>query len=360
MPTDKHEKNREFRRHNRQMWRLALILFMQFRIFFVASSLAFLLSTTLLYTFYPIKELPAHHHTFLGVAYDTLQMMFFQTPIPFVDDLRLVPVFFGLPLLGILVISEGVVQLGHLLFQRRTYSREWQEMLAATFENHMVVAGLGNVGIRVVQLLRKYGEQVVVIERNSDSTFLPDLESLEVPVLIGDVRNTQLLEKANIKSAKTFLALTDNDLANLESSLTVRELCPAIRIVLRIFDQRLAKKVEKSVGVNCAFSASALAAPVFAQAALSSNILASFEFGGTVVNAFQLIIDEATHLGGMRVEEVRAKYDVTVIMHQRNGSVDWSPPPNTLLERGDKLLIMADNKNIQTFVSCEQGIACLN
>jgi Trk K+ transport system NAD-binding subunit len=320
---------------------------------------AFLVSTTLLYFLYPVSELPAHHHTFLGVAYDTLQMMFFQTPIPFVDDLRLVPVFFGLPLLGILVISEGVVHLGHLLFQRQTYSREWQEMLAETYENHIVVAGLGNVGFRVVQLLRKYGESVVAIERNGSCTFLPDLEPLEVPVLIGDVRNAQLLEKANITSAKAFLAVTDDDLANLESSMTARELAPSIRIVSRIFDQRLAKKVEKSVGVNCAFSASALAAPVFAQAALSSNILASFEFGGTVVNAFQLAVDETTSLATMKVDEVRAKYEVTVLMHQRNGSVDWNPAPGTVLARGDKLLIMADNKNIQTFLYSEQGTACL-
>jgi voltage-gated potassium channel len=350
----------ELRKKLRRAFKLIEVLAIQFRVFLICSHLAFFTGATLLYWFYPKKELPAHHQSFLGICYDTLQMVFFQTPIPFVDDWRLIPIFFGLPLLGLVVITEGVVQIGHMLFQRRTYSREWQEMLAATFENHIIVGGLGNVGYRVVNQLRRYGEDVVCIERDPEASFLPDLEKLEVPVIIGDVKNTKVLEKAGVFKAKAFLAVTDNDLANLEAALNARELSPKIRIVLRIFDQRLAQKVEKSLGVNCAFSASALAAPVFAQAALSSNILASFEFGGTVVNAFQLLVDKDTHLAGKPIDQVRSEFEVTVLMHQRNGSVDWNPPPTVVLQEGDRVLIIADNKNIQTFLSCEQGAVCLN
>lgn len=338
----------------RRFWRLVVVLFREFRVFFVCTNLTILLSAVTLYYVYPVQELPPHHHTFLGIVYDTLCMVFFQTPIPFVDDWRLIPIFFGLPLVGMLVIAEGVVHLGHLLLQRQTYSREWQQMVAATFDNHIIVGGLGNVGIRVVQQLRRYGESVVCIEQNENASFLPELEKLDVPVLIGDVRNSKILDNAGVSKAKAFLAVTDNDLANLESALTAREASPAIRIVLRIFDQRLAQKVEKSLGVNCAFSASALAAPVFAQAALSSNILASFEFAGTVINAFQLTIDAETGLSGMQIDQVRDRFEVTVLMHQRNGTLDWNPPPSTVLTIGDRILIIADNKNLQTFLSPEK------
>ncbi len=305
----------------------------------------------MLYTLYPIKELPAHHHSFIGIAYDVVQMTFFETPIPFVDDWRLVPVFFGLPIMGLLVIAEGVVSLGNLLLQRRTYSKEWQAMLAATYENHIVIAGLGNVGFRVMQHLKRYNESVVCIERNSESSFLTELEKYDVPAIIGNTTNEHVLEKASIKKAKAFMALTDDDLVNIEAALTVRELVPGIRIVIRVFDHRLAQKVEKNFGINSAFSASALSAPVFAQAALSSNILASFEFGGNVVNAFQLIIEDSSPLKNKKVDEVRALYEITVLMHQRGDEVDWNPAPEIELLTNDKLLIMADNKNIQTFIS---------
>lgn len=335
----------------RHLWRLVRVLLFEFRLFLVCSFLAFFSSAILLYNLYPIKELPAHHHSFLGVAYDTLQLTFFQTPIPFVDDWRLVPIFFGLPILGLLVIAEGVVQLGNLLLHRRTYSREWQNMLAATYENHIVVAGLGNVGFRVVENLRRSGETVVCIERNSEATFLQELEKFDVPAIIGDVKNANVLEKAGIKKAKAFLSVTTDDLANIEAALTAREMTPGLRIVIRVFDQRLAQKVENSFGINSAFSASALSAPVFAQAALSANILASFEFGGAVVNAFQLTVEIDSPLVQLQIDQVRQRYEVTVMMHERNKNVDWNPPPSTVLSVGDKLLLMADNKNIRTFIS---------
>jgi voltage-gated potassium channel len=166
--------------------------------------------------------------------------------------------------LGLVVIAEGVINLGQLLFQHRTNSRQWQLMTAATFENHIVVAGLGNVGYRVVEQLRRVGEEVICIEKDMDAKFRAEMERFEVPVLIGDITNEQLLLDASINKAKAFMALTDNDLANLEAALTVREIVPGIRVIIRMFDQRLAQKIEKSFGINCAFSTSALAAPVFA------------------------------------------------------------------------------------------------
>jgi Trk K+ transport system NAD-binding subunit len=331
-------------------WRLLRIFGRQFKVFFIVSAVAFLTSALLLYYIYPRHELPEGHHTFLGICYDTLLMTFFNPPIPFVDDWRLVPVFFGLPILGLCVIAEGVINLGQLLLQHRTNSRQWQKMVAATYENHIVVAGLGNVGFRVVQQLAKFGEEVVCIEKDEDAKFMDELAHLEVPLLIGDVTNEQTLRDASIDKAKAFMALTDNDLANLEAALTVRELMPNIRVIIRMFDQRLAHKIEKGFGINCAFSTSALAAPVFAQAALSGNILASFEFGGAVVNAFNLEIATCRQLQGLTIDAVRNQYEVTVLMHSRGSVVDWNPPPTTQLESGDQVLIMADNKNIQNFL----------
>lgn len=224
-------------------------------------------------------------------------------------------------------------------------------MLAASFENHIVVAGMGNVGYRTVEHLKRYGENVVCIERNAESSFLQELEQFQVPAVIGDVKNQHILEKASIRKAKAFLAVTDNDLANIEAALTVREMVPKIRIVIRVFDHKLAEKVEKTFGIDAAFSASALSAPVFAQAALSANLLASFEFGGAVVNAFQMTVAEKSPLKGLQIDQIRDRYEVTVLMHQRESSVDWNPPPSTLLMTGDKVLIMTDNKNIQTFLT---------
>ncbi len=335
--------------------RLVRLIFLKFRVFLIITLTAFWTSTFILYFIYPVEELPIHHHSLLGTAYDTMLLTFFEQPIPFVDDWRLVPVFFGLPILGLLVIIDGVVRLGNLLIQYNRYSSEWQNMQAACYENHIVVCGLGNVGQRVVDYLVRFGEEVVCIEKNDSNPFLIELAERRIPVVCGDATLTPILEQASISRAKALLAITDDDLANLEVALSARDLSPTIRVVMRMFDQRLASKVERSFGVDCVFSASALSAPVFAQAALSDNILSSFEFGGTVINAFQMIIDETSSFIDIRINDVRSDYEVTVLMHERDGQVDWNPAPEIVLKAGDKLLIMAERENIKGLLQAERG-----
>lgn len=330
-----------------QTWRLLRVLGAEFQHFLFWLASTSIVSVLLLYFYYPKQELPAHHYTILGFAYDTMLMTFFESPIPFVDDWRLVPIFFGLPILGLLVIAEGVVHFGSLIVHHKRYTKEWQKMLASTYENHIVVCGLGNVGFRVVEHLKRYEQDVVCIEHKTNSQFVNEIEQLKVPVIDGDATSIASLELAGVKRAKAVIAVTDNDLANLEIALNARELRPGIRAVVRMFDQRLAKKIEKSFGISCAFSTSALSAPIFAQSALSENILASFEFGNTTVNAFQFIVDEEHGFIGLKIDDLRHRYEVTILMHERNQHVDWNPPPNTILEKDDKLLLLTDNVNVR-------------
>ncbi|MFN8657052.1 MAG: TrkA family potassium uptake protein [Candidatus Obscuribacterales bacterium] len=328
-----------------RFFRLVRVLVNEFRVFFTCVLIAFVGSTLLLYYVYPKQDLPQHHATLLGAAYDTLQMIFFESPIPFEDDWRLIPLFFGLPLLGLLVVAEGVVHLGNLLFQSNLYTREWQKMLAATYENHIVVCGLGNVGMRVVQHLRAMDQDVVCIEKQPDAPFLAEMEELGVPCIVANIRNTQALEDANVRKAKALIAVTDDDLANMETCLNARELVPGIKVVMRMFDQKLAEKFERSFGIP-SFSASALSAPVFALAAMSGNILSSFEFGGQIINAIQIPIEDGGILHGLTVDDVRQRYGVTVLLHEHGGQNDWNPAAQTVLHSGTKLLAITDSRNV--------------
>lgn len=294
----------------------------------------------------------------MQAAYCTWMMMFFETPLPFQDDWRISPLFLLLPLLGLVVIAEGVVHLGNLLIQHKRYSREWQKMLAATFENHVIVCGLGNVGVRVVKHLRNFDETVVVIERNEGARFIHEISGEEVPVLIGDARDSKMLESANVSHAKAIVAVTDNDLGNLETVLSAREYNPNIRVIIRMFDQKLAKLVERNMGIHGAYSSSARSARLFAQAAISENILDSFEFGGTVINAVSLEVEASSALAGETIDDVRYKYEVTVLMYEHNGGpVDWNPSPSTTLQIGDKILIMTDREGIKRLQSGQKKLA---
>lgn len=347
MPSNHMKSIQELQEKAKRFALVMRVLVSQFKEFLITVICAFAASTWILHNFYPKDLLPQHKISWIDNAYFTWQLIFFQTPLTFVDDWRVAPLFFILPMVGLLVVAEGVVRLGNLLFHYKRYSREWQSMIASTLDNHIIVCGLGNVGVRVVQHLHKRGERVVAIERNHDSRFVAEMQGYNVPVLIGDVRDLGLLERVNIRGAKALIAVTDSDLVNIEAALTAKEVCPDLRIVLRLFDQKLASKVEKVLGINSAFSASALAATVFAQAAISGDIIDSFEFGGSVVNAIRVAVSPKSKLVGKDIEYVRQEYQVTVLMHERQGELQWNPPPGELISEMDKLLVMTDADGIK-------------
>jgi voltage-gated potassium channel len=327
---------------------LLRVILREFRDFFIWTFTVFSASCGLLYYFYPKSELPHHQLSWLEASYFTWSMIFFNNQLPFVDHWLLSPLFFVLPIIGLVVVAEGVVRLGNLLLQHKRYSREWQSMIASVSENHIVVCGLGNVGIRVVEHLIMLGESVVAIEKSDKARFLKEAEAQGAAVLRGDARDISVLENAHIAKAKAIIAVTDDDLANLEIALHAREANSQIRLIVRMFDQKLAKMVEKSLGIDGAYSSSARSSRLFAQAAISKNILDSFQFGGTIINAYELSVDANTILVGATVDDVRRKYEVTVLLHERtDNQLDWNPSPSNSLSVGDKLLIMTDREGIE-------------
>jgi voltage-gated potassium channel len=337
---------------------LLSVIVTEFRNFFLILVTIFATSCCILYFQYPRADLPHQQLSWLQTAYYTWLMIFFENPLPFVDHWLISPLFFLLPILGLVTVAEGVVHMGNLLFQQKRYSREWQKMIAGSLEKHIIVCGLGNVGVRVVQHLLRMEEKVVAIEREESARFIKEVENYQVPVLVGDARDGSTLEKANVSKARAIICVTDNDLANLESALTAREMNTNIKIVIRMFDQKLAKKIEKSLGIGAAYSSSARSSRLFAQAAVDENILDSFEFGGTVINAYQLIVSPNTNIVGSTVDDIRNKHEVTVLLHEtQDGNLDWNPSPSNILSVGDKLLIMTDRDGLKRLEHSSKQLA---
>ena len=88
---------------------------------------------------------------------------------------------------------------------------------------HVVVIGLGSVGIRVVEGLLAEGRRVVVVERDDDNRYLGRARALGVPVVIADATQRQTHSMVNLADASAVAILTSADLTNIETGLAVRE-----------------------------------------------------------------------------------------------------------------------------------------
>ncbi len=155
-----------------------------------------------------------------------------------------------------------------------------RERPPGALSGHVIVCGMGDVGYRVVELLHRLGETVRVVTQQVRQERRQAAEARGIRVLVGDARSEEHLVELGLADARALLAATDNDLANIEIALDARRRRPDLPIVLRLFDQELARQLEPVLEVRRALNMSALAAPSFAAAALGDAILVSFPLGG--------------------------------------------------------------------------------
>ncbi len=145
---------------------------------------------------------------------------------------------------------------------------------------HYVVCGLGIVGFRIVELLHRLGERVVVISQSAREEWLEATRGAGIEVITGDARDPTMLERAGLASAAAVVAVTGKDLVNIEIALDVKRLRRDATVVVRLFDQALARRLEETFDVRRALSMATLAAPSFAAAAIGSGLIGSLAIGG--------------------------------------------------------------------------------
>ena len=119
---------------------------------------------------------------------------------------------------GIVLIVAGValVSTAFALFTNILVSRRIERSLGRRqvpgMTDHVIVIGLGSVGISVVRGLVSEGQRVVVIERDADNRYLAQASALGVPVVIADATQVQTHQMVNIADAKAVAVLTSADL----------------------------------------------------------------------------------------------------------------------------------------------------
>ena len=272
--------------------------------------------------------------------YSTLGMIFFQTQLPFPENPILRVLFLVIPLVGLVAVADGVLRFGVALVDKQSRGQKWQAAMATTYSDHIIVCGLGKVGFRVAQELLKMGRDVVGVEQNPEGRFVEQTQELGIPVLIADARRPETLTKAGVTRADVIIPATENELTNLDIALDAREMNPEIKIVMRMFDPDLARRIEQGFGIHTAYSVSALAAPVFAAAAVRADVKASFYAGKTLLNVVEMTVTPGCPVDGRTVGVVETTYDISVVAIYNDSISDVRPEPEATLRAGDRLLVL--------------------
>lgn len=329
-----------FVRNLRAQWRDARVLLQESRVSLLLFLLILFGGATIFYLFYSHPETGVRP-SFSEALYATFAMIFFESILEYPAQWYLQPLFFIIPIAGLAVVADGIVRFGSALFNKQARGQKWQVAMASTYSNHVIICGLGKIGYRTAQELLKFGRDVVGVERDENGRFVESAKAQGIPVIIADARRSENLLKAGIERADAIIPATEDELINLDIALDARELNPKIKIVLRFFDPDLARRVEKGFGLHTTLSTSALAAPLFAAAAMRVDAQYSFYVGEQLLNLSEAVVQPGSSLIGWTTEKLEAEIDLTVVSYQHGEVTDVHPHPHHVLHAGDKLLVLA-------------------
>jgi Trk K+ transport system NAD-binding subunit len=206
---------------------------------------------------------------------------------------------------------------------------------------HFIVCGMGDVGYRIVELLHRLGESVVVITERVRDERRQTAEAFGIRILLGDARNDRLLEEAGLAEAQAVIAATGEDLVNIEVALDARRLRPELPVVVRLFDQMLARQLETSLAIRRALGMSALAAPSFTAAALGDAVLASLSLGEDAYVVGRQQVGGGPLAGCATVDAVARRFGLLVLARERPGEEPMAlPVGEEPLQPGDRLSLL--------------------
>ncbi|MFP5361913.1 MAG: NAD-binding protein [Thermoleophilia bacterium] len=99
--------------------------------------------------------------------------------------------------------------------------------------DHVVVVGLGQVGLRLCLLLRELDMPVVAIESNPEADYVARAKDYGIPVVIGSGASGFVLRRVSVRRARALAAVTSDEVENIAVVAAAHGEREHLRTVLR-------------------------------------------------------------------------------------------------------------------------------
>ncbi|WP_246984562.1 potassium channel family protein [Halorientalis marina] len=205
-----------------------------------------------------------------------------------------------------------------------------------------IIVGIGRVGMRTARTLQPEGHDVTIVENASQKIERAEAEGFTV--VEGDGAEEDTLEAAGVADADAVAALTGDLNTNFSACMVAKH--HGCRTVLRIDEdyreeiyEKYAEDVDEIVypeRLGAAGAKTALLGGNF-------NVLADIT---EQLSAASIEIPDGSPAVGMRVIEVELPGDARIYAHGRANEPMTIPLPQTEIEGGDSVAIIADPESV--------------
>jgi Trk K+ transport system NAD-binding subunit len=137
--------------------------------------------------------------------------------------------------------------------------------------DHVVVVGLGQVGMRLCLVLRACGIPLVAVESDEHGESVGIARELGLPVVIGRGADPSVMRRLSLRKARAVAAVTSDDLENIAVAMNARGICSDIRTVLRVGDGHIANETRSLLALGLVRDVHRLAAALLAAKILGND-----------------------------------------------------------------------------------------
>ncbi|MFC2048973.1 potassium channel family protein [Elusimicrobiota bacterium] len=243
------------------------------------------------------------------------------------------------------LVLEG--KWGHYIRRRQ------MEKKIKSLKDHIIVCGLGELGEEVIRNLEKSREKYVVVELSSKKIEMAQISMGEFPFMVGDARELSILEKVNIKNAKTLITCLGADSQNLFVVITAKEANRALTIVTEAIDMNVKEKLRR-VGSDYIISPSQIGgsrmASVATRPAVVSFLDVITESGERDLHIESVPITEKSFVSDKTLAQAQIPQQTgMIIISVRKKQADkfiFNPSSQTQLEPGDEIIVLGQFEDL--------------
>jgi len=209
----------------------------------------------------------------------------------------------------------------------------------------VMIAGGGNIGLRLARKLAEEGYSVRIVERDEKRCLylaaeLPD----NVLVLHGNGTDEALLERENIGDMDTYLALTSDDEDNIMSSLLAKRL--GARRVIALINRQAYGELMQGSHIDIAVSPSQATMSELLRHVRRGDVVAVHRLRQGVAEALEAVAhgDRSTsQVVGRKVGEVRLPKGASIGALVRGDDI-LLPDADTLIEADDHVIVFVPSR----------------
>ena len=251
-------------------------------------------------------------------------------------------IFMGM---GIMAYTLGMVEQTMVELQVKSlFGRKKLGSDIRSIRNHYILCGYSRMGKIVAQELISRKIPLLIIDNAPDAK--EQLDPLEIPYILNDATNEDILIEAGIERAKGLISLVSSDADNLFITMSARGLNPNLFILARADEESTEKKLLRA-GANKVVLPYIIGGQKMAQTIIRPTVTDFLELAihdkDMDLKMEELSVGEASRLNGMTLVNsgIRQEMDVIIVaVRKSDGKMIFNPSSQTLIQSNDTLIAM--------------------